>query len=82
MNNETKCSGWKISETARYDYCAHLETAKGKASILGNCTTCFEINISLQIIINGIETGKYAHLSTKELQDHEHARQWAESLLR
>ena len=82
MTNANCNADWKISETARYEYCANLKTPKGKASILGNKTICFEINIELEIIINGILTGKTAQIMTKGLRDHEQAREWVESLLK
>ncbi len=82
MKNANDHADWKISETGRHEYCAKLKTPKGKASILGNKKFCFEINIELEIIIKDMPTGKTAQIMTKELRDHEQAREWVESLLK
>ncbi len=73
---------WKTSETARYDRVDTLETSKGRGLLLGNKVCCFEINIAILIVIDGIDTGKRANIQTKELRDYESARQWVESFLR
>ena len=77
----TNKANWTVSENRSFLYIGRLGTPKGIGYVKGDDTRCIEIRVSLKIIANGIDTGKYARLESKELDDYEAAHAFVESLL-
>jgi hypothetical protein len=82
MSNKTNVAAdWRVSENRSFSYIGRLGTSKGIGYVQGNDDGRIEIIVSLKIFVNGADTGKWAKIETKELNDYEAAHAWVESLL-